>query len=112
MIWFQYFGWFFVWGFGLQGWGYFLLEWDYDWMCFEIYQEVVCILEQVGFDFVIIEDVLLFGLFVMIDFCVWYVFGGFKYDLFLFVFLLFYVICYFGVVLIVNLVVYLFYIVV
>lgn len=76
----QHFGWFLARGFGPQGWGDPALDWDYDWTRPEIYQESARILEQAGFDLVIIEDAPSLGSPSTIDLRVRHAFGGPKHD--------------------------------
>ena len=76
----QHFGWFLARGFGPQGWGFPSLEWDYDWTRPEVYQEAARVLEQAGFDLVIIEDAPSLGSADTIDLRVRHAFGGPKHD--------------------------------
>jgi FMN-dependent oxidoreductase (nitrilotriacetate monooxygenase family) len=76
----QHFGWFLARGFGPQGWGYPSLDWDYDWTRPEIYQDAARVLEQAGFDLVIIEDAPSLGSPETIDLRVRHAFGGPKHD--------------------------------
>lgn len=76
----QHFGWFLARGFGPQGWGFPSLDWDYDWTRPEIYQESARVLEQAGFDLVIIEDAPSLGSPETIDLRVRHAFGGPKHD--------------------------------
>jgi FMN-dependent oxidoreductase (nitrilotriacetate monooxygenase family) len=76
----QHFGWFLARGFGPQGWGYPSLDWDYDWTRPDIYEESARVLEQAGFDLVIIEDAPSLGSAETIDLRVRHAFGGPKHD--------------------------------
>lgn len=76
----QHFGWFLARGFGPQGWGQPALDWDYDWTRPEVYREGARLLEQAGFDLVIIEDAPSLGSPSTIDLRVRHAFGGPKHD--------------------------------
>ncbi|WP_300265970.1 LLM class flavin-dependent oxidoreductase [Microbacterium sp.] len=98
----QHFGWFLARGFGPQGWGFPSLDWEYDWTRPEIYQESARILEQAGFDLVIIEDAPSLGSPETIDLRVRHAFGGPKHDPLLLAPALFHATSHLGVVPTVN----------
>lgn len=76
----QHFGWFLARGFGPHGWGHPYLDWNYRWTEPRLYQESARVLEQAGFDLVIIEDAPSLGSPETIDLRVRQAFGGPKHD--------------------------------
>lgn len=76
----QHFGWFLARGFGPHGWGHPYLDWNYRWTRPELYQESARVLEQAGFDLLIIEDAPSLGSAETIDLRVRHAFGGPKHD--------------------------------
>lgn len=76
----QHFGWFLARGFGPHGWGTDAWEWNHRWTRPELYQESARVLEQAGFDLLIIEDAPSLGSADTIDLRVRHAFGGPKHD--------------------------------
>jgi len=76
----QHFGWFLARGFGPHGWGHPYLDWNYRWTEPRLYQESARVLEQAGFDLLIIEDAPSLGSASTIDLRVRQAFGGPKHD--------------------------------
>ncbi len=76
----QHFGWFLARGFGPHGWGHEYWDWNYDWTKPALYTESVKLLEQAGFDLLIIEDALSLGSPQTLDLRVRHAFGGPKFD--------------------------------
>lgn len=76
----QHFGWFLARGFGPQGWGSPSLEWNYRWTEPRVYEESARILEQAGFELLIIEDSPSLGSPETLDLRVRHAFGGPKLD--------------------------------
>ncbi|MEV7694714.1 LLM class flavin-dependent oxidoreductase [Microbacterium sp. NPDC089189] len=76
----QHFGWFLARGFGPHGWGSPSLDWGYRWTEPRLYQESARLLEQAGFDLLIIEDAPSLGSAETIDLRVRHAFGGPKHD--------------------------------
>ncbi|GAA3647079.1 LLM class flavin-dependent oxidoreductase [Microbacterium marinilacus] len=76
----QHFGWFLARGFGPHGWGTPALDWNYRWTEPRLYQESARVLEQAGFDLLLIEDAPSLGSPDTIDLRVRQAFGGPKHD--------------------------------
>ncbi|WP_434809966.1 LLM class flavin-dependent oxidoreductase [Microbacterium sp. bgisy189] len=76
----QHFGWFLARGFGPQGWGAAGWDWGHDWTTPALYAQSAQLLEQAGFDFLLIEDAPSMGSPETIDLRVRHAFGGPKHD--------------------------------